>query len=38
LVFEFKIPFRSEIAKFDEISAEIFLPVHGGISEKKRKG
>ena len=36
-VFEFKSPFRSEIAKSAEISAEIPFPVIGGILRKNGK-
>ena len=36
-VFEFKSPFRSEIAKSAEISVEIPFPVIGGILRKNRK-
>ena len=36
-VFEFKSPFRSEIAKSAEISAEIPFPVIGGILRKTER-
>ena len=35
--FEFEVPFRSELANFDEISAEISFPANGGIRKKNEK-
>ena len=35
--FEFEFPFRSELANFGEISAEISFPANGGIRKKNEK-
>jgi len=35
--FEFEVPFRSELANFGEISAEISFPANGGIRKKNEK-
>ena len=35
--FEFEFSFRSELAKFGEISAEISFPANGGIRKKNEK-